>query len=133
MLPYVGNSVSFVLFHDMGNVFVKGSDIWPSFTRFRQPDREGCRDTSMADQSQPNSEANSIGLNGLCSYNYFSHALGIGARYKTPIGPIRVDASYNLNPPLYPQPEYYNNQGVTVPRYSQAGHFNFFFSIGQAF
>ncbi len=133
VLPYVGNSVSFVIFHDMGNVFAKGSDIWPSFLRFRQPNREGCRDISMADQSGPNAEANNIGLNGLCSYNYFSHALGLGARYKTPIGPIRVDASYNLNPPLYPQPEYYNNQGITVPRYSQASHFNFFFSIGQAF
>ena len=133
VLPYVGNSVSFVLFHDMGNVFVKGSDIWPSFLRFRQPDRGGCRDISATDQAAPNSENNSIGLNGLCSYNYFSHALGIGARYKTPIGPIRVDSSYNLNPPLYPQPEYYNNEGVTVPRYSQASHFNFFFSIGQSF
>ncbi|HEY0784864.1 MAG TPA: POTRA domain-containing protein [Acidobacteriaceae bacterium] len=132
-LPYVGDSVSFVLFHDMGNVFVKGSDIWPSFLRFRQPDRAGCRDTSRTDQQQPNSEKNSIGLNGLCSYNYFSHAIGIGARYRTPIGPIRVDTSYNLNPPLYPQPEYYNNQGVTIPRYSQAPHINFFFSIGQAF
>ena len=133
VLPYVGNSVSFVLFHDMGNVFVKGSDIWPSFLRFRQPDRGGCRDTSAADQAQPNAENNSIGLNGLCNYNYFSHALGIGARYATPIGPIRIDTSYNLNPPLYPQPEYYNNEGVTVPRYSQASHFNFFFSIGQSF
>ena len=133
VLPYVGNSVSFVLFHDMGNVFVKGSDIWPSFLRFRQPDRAGCRDISQADQSVPNAEHNSIGLNGLCSYNYFSHALGIGARYRTPIGPIRIDSSYNLNPPLYPQPEYYNNQGVTVPQYGQASHFNFFFSIGQAF
>ncbi len=133
VLPYVGNSVSFVLFHDMGNVFVKGSDIWPSFLRFRQPDRAGCRDISMADQANPSSEKNSIGFNGLCSYNYFSHALGIGARYKTPIGPIRVDTSYNLNPPLYPEPEYYNNEGVTIPQYSQASHFNFFFSIGQSF
>jgi hypothetical protein len=38
-----------------------------------------------------------------------------------------------LNPPLYPQPEYYNNEGVTVPQYNQASHFNFFFSIGQSF
>ena len=27
---------------------------------------------------------------------------GPGARYKTPVGPIRVDFSYNLNPPVYP-------------------------------
>ena len=133
VLPYVGNSVSLVLFHDMGNVFARGSDIWPSFLRFRQPDRAGCRDISATDQQNPNSEQNSIGLNGLCSYNYFSHALGLGARYRTPIGPIRVDSSYNLNPPLYPQPLYYNNEGVTTPRYSQASHFNFFFSIGQSF
>ncbi len=132
-LPVFGDSLGFVLFHDMGNAFVKGSDIWPSFLRFRQPDRGGCRDISMTDQAQPNAEHNSIGLNGLCSYNYFSHALGIGARYKTPIGPIRLDTSYNLNPPLYPQPENYNSQGITTPRYSQAPHFNFFFSIGQAF
>ncbi len=138
ILPYVGSSVSFVLFHDMGNVFVKGDDIWPSFLRFRQPNRAGCRDLSLADQSAPNAEQNSIGLNGRCSYNYFSHALGIGARYGTPIGPIRVDASYNLNPPIYPviQNSVYNGNGQVVPQppyVGQASHFNFFFSIGQAF
>ncbi len=133
-LPYVGTSVSFVLFHDMGNVFVKGSDIWPSFLRFRQPDRAGCRDLSSADQQAPNTEKNSIGLTGRCSDNYFSHALGIGARYGTPIGPIRVDASYNLNPPIYPQISGYNLINTTAPpQVGEAGHFNFFFSIGQAF
>ena len=133
-LPIVGSSVSFVLFHDMGNVFVKGSDIWPSFLRFRQPDRAGCRDLSAADQQAPSPEHNSIGLVGRCSFNYFSHALGIGARYGTPIGPIRVDASYNLNPPIYPQIEGYDLSNNNAPaRVSQAAHFNFFFSIGQAF
>ncbi len=143
-LPYVGNSVSFVLFHDMGNVFVKGSDIWPSFLRFRQPDRDGCRDLDQIYQQETPDEPygvekNSIGLAGHCSDNYFSHALGLGARYGTPIGPIRVDASYNLNPPLYPvlQDNTYDSSTNTLvsqpPHYSQAGHFNFFFSIGQAF
>ena len=133
-LPYVGNSVSFVLFHDMGNVFVKGGDIWPSFLRFRQPDRAGCRDLSATDQGAPATENNSIGLTGRCSDNYFSHALGIGARYGTPIGPIRVDASYNLNPPIYPQIQNFDiSNANAAARVSQAGHFNFFFSIGQAF
>ncbi len=133
-LPVVGNSVSFVLFHDMGNVFVKGSDIWPSFLRFRQPDRAGCRDLNLQDQEAPDAERNSIGLTGRCSDNYFSHALGLGARYGTPIGPVRVDASYNLNPPIYPEISGYDLSNVNAqPKVGQAGHFNFFFSIGQAF
>ena len=140
-LPVVGNSVSFVLFHDMGNVFVKGSDIWPSFLRFRQPDRAGCRNLNdIYQQETPQEpfgvEQNSIGLTGHCSDNFFSHALGIGARYGTPIGPIRVDASYNLNPPIYPQINNYTYTSTgqpTPPSVGEASHFNFFFSIGQAF
>ncbi len=133
-LPVVGSSVSFVTFLDSGNVFLKGSDIWPSAIRFRQPNRAGCRDLNAADQQAPAPERNSLGFTGQCSYNYFSHALGLGARYATPIGPIRVDASYNLNPPIYPQIQGFNLGNVNAPpNVGQAGHFNFFFSIGQAF
>ncbi|RRA47294.1 POTRA domain-containing protein [Acidipila sp. EB88] len=134
-LPVVGSSVSFVVFHDMGNVFVKGSDIWPSFLRFHQPQSHaGCADLSDTDQQLPNPEHNSIGLVGLCNYNYFSHALGLGARYGTPVGPIRVDASYNLNPTTFPQIDNYNLTNASAPpQVGKSGHFNFFFSIGQAF
>ncbi|HEY6412427.1 MAG TPA: POTRA domain-containing protein [Edaphobacter sp.] len=116
-LPYVGNNVSFVLFHDMGNVFQNASDMFPSFLNFRQPNRSTCRDV--------------IGVTiGTCSFNYYSHAVGLGARYRTPIGPIRLDFSYNLNPPIYPVIYDFNNN---PPHVGQAGHFNFFFSIGQTF
>jgi outer membrane protein insertion porin family len=115
-LPYVGDSVSFVIFHDMGNVFRNVSDVFPSFTRFHQPDQQTCANVS-----------NSFGT---CNFNYFSHAVGLGARYKTPVGPIRVDFSYNLNPPVYPV--IYDFNGA-APYEGQASHFNFFFSIGQAF
>ncbi len=115
-LPYVGNNVNFVLFHDMGNVFQNASDMFPSFLNFRQPDRKTCRNVS--------------GMIGTCSFNYYSHAVGLGARYRTPIGPIRVDFSYNLNPPIYPVIYDFNNN---PPHVGQAGHFNFFFSIGQTF
>jgi outer membrane protein insertion porin family len=115
-LPYVGNSVSFVLFHDMGNVFQNASDMFPSFLNFRQPDRNTCKDVS--------------GTIGTCSFNYYSHAVGLGARYRTPIGPIRLDFSYNLNPPIYPVIYDFNNN---PPHVGQAPHFNFFFSIGQTF
>jgi outer membrane protein insertion porin family len=115
-LPLVGNSVSFVVFHDMGNVFQNAKDMFPSFLRFNQPDKGTCNNVS-----------NAIGT---CDFNYFSHAVGLGARYGTPVGPIRVDFSYNLNPPIYPIIyDFYNNP----PHVGQAGHFNFFFSIGQSF
>jgi outer membrane protein assembly factor BamA len=60
----------------------------------------------------------------------------VGLRYHTPIGPIRVDFSYTLNPPIYPVIITYGTQGngQPIPPYvGNAGHFNFFFSIGQAF
>lgn len=115
-LPYVGDSISFVGFHDMGNVFDRISDTFPSFKRFRQPNQQTCGNVS-----------NSVGT---CNFNYFSHALGLGARYKTPVGPIRLDFSYNLNPPVYPVIYDFNG---SVPHVGQAPHFNFFFSIGQSF
>ena len=37
-----------------------------------------------------------------CDYNYISHAIGVGVRYKTPVGPVRFDFGYNLNPPAFP-------------------------------
>jgi outer membrane protein assembly factor BamA len=115
-LPLVGSSVSFVLFHDMGNVFQNAKDMFPSFLRFHQPNKITCNNVS-----------NAIGT---CDFNYFSHAVGLGARYSTPVGPIRLDFSYNLNPPIYPVIyDFYNNP----PHVGQAGHFNFFFSIGQSF
>jgi len=133
-LPYVGNSLGFVLFHDMGNVFENGSDIWPSFVRFRQPDREGCRNLNEEEQSVPH-PGSSTGGAGLCSFNYFSHAVGLGARYHTPVGPVRLDFSYNLNPPIYPVIIDYSSTPTNLipPHVGEAGHFNFFFSIGQAF
>ncbi len=130
-LPYVGNSLSFVLFHDMGNVFDKSSDVWPSFLRFRQQDRAGCRDLSFGPPTGP---VTSTGTQGPCSFNYFSHALGLGARYHTPVGPVRVDFSWNLNPPIYPVT--YNtvtNMNLTNPYVGEGAHFNFFFSLGQSF
>jgi outer membrane translocation and assembly module TamA len=128
-LPYVGNSLGFVLFHDMGNVFENSSDIWSSFFRIKQPHSYTCKDLNLEDQEKPH-EHSSTGGAGTCSFNDFSHAVGLGLRYHTPVGPIRLDFSYNLNPPIYPIIIDYSG-GPT--RVGQAGHFNFFFSIGQAF
>jgi len=115
-LPLVGNSLSFVVFHDMGNVFQNASDMFPSFLHFNQPNRATCSSVS--------------GVIGTCNFNYFSHDLGLGARYKTPVGPVRVDFSYNLNPPVYPVIYDFDNN---PPHQGHAAHFNFFFSIGESF
>jgi len=116
VLPVVGSSVNFVVFHDMGNVFQHPSDMFPSIARFHQPDSDTCKDVSKSV--------------GACNFNYFSHAVGLGARYNTPVGPIRADFSYNLNPPIYPVIYDFNN---SLPHVGQASRFNFFFSIGQSF
>jgi len=122
VLPVVGSSVNFVIFHDMGNVFQQASQMFPSFLRYHQPDQATCRDVSSAKVIATHV--------GTCDFNYFSHAIGLGARYNTPVGPVRADFSYNLNPPVYPVLYDFAN---SPPHVGMASHFNFFFSIGQSF
>ena len=141
MLPFFGDTLSFVLFHDMGNVFTNAGDAWESVLRVHQPNREACRvltppggPATAPTPPAPTGPTTSTGQQGQCSFNYFSHAAGLGLRYHTPVGPIRLDFSYNLNPPIYPvnvnysQSDIYANQHV-----GEAPHFNFFFSLGQTF
>jgi outer membrane protein insertion porin family len=114
-LPLVGNNLSFVLFHDMGNVFQTPAAAFNSAFRWHQPNRGTCSNLAVT--------------GGLCDFNYFSHAVGLGLRYATPIGPIRVDLSDNLNPPVYP----ILVDPIRGPHVGELSHFNFFFSLGQSF
>jgi outer membrane protein assembly factor BamA len=71
----------------------------------------------------------------LCNYNYISHAVGVGVRYKTPVGPVRFDFGYNLNPTVFPGfalPKT-GPQVFTFVKTKQASPFNVYFSIGQTF
>jgi outer membrane protein insertion porin family len=147
-LPGFGNTISFVIFHDMGNIFTNAGDAWASALRVRQPNSDACR-AAVANVNNPNSyiptgPQTSTGQQGLCSFNDFSHALGAGLRYHTPVGPIRFDFSYNLNAPIYPVNINYgiptpSPNPLNIPGYEQrpylgqAQHINFFFSLGQAF
>jgi outer membrane protein assembly complex protein YaeT len=128
-LPWLGDTLSLVLFHDMGNIFTKASDAWASALRVRQPDRDACKNPAVL---PPTTASNSTGLIGPCSSNYFSHAIGTGLRYHTPAGPLRLDFSYNLNTPIFPVYYNYSNQSAP-PTVGEASHFNFFFSLGQTF
>jgi outer membrane protein assembly complex protein YaeT len=150
-VPWFGNTMSFVIFHDMGNVFTNAGDAWASALRVRQPGSSACRnavadvnDTTTYYKYTPSGPLTSTGQQGVCSFNDFSHSLGAGLRYHTPVGPIRFDFSYNLNPPIYPVNINYgiptpSPNPLGIPGYEQgpylgqAPHINFFFSLGQAF
>ena len=115
-LPYLQDNVSFTVFHDMGNVFTAGHDMAHSFLNWKQPNQSACEQAATA---------------SLCSYDYISQAIGIGVNYKTPVGPVRFDFGYNINPPAFPSFQTINNQQVFDAQ--RLTHFNFFISIGQAF
>ena len=130
ILPVIGDSLGLVIFHDMGNVFTNVSDIGPALKNFHQPNSQTCQNLNTGGVTS-GSPPVLTPYPGTCDFTYFSHAVGLGLRYKTPVGPIRVDFSYNLNPPSYPIIEDFND--TLGPHVGQASHFNFFFSIGQSF
>jgi outer membrane protein insertion porin family len=129
-LPYLGEGFGFAIFHDMGNVFTAGHDMLKGLLRWHQPDPAQCL---LANPGATIPACETYFNNS--GYDYTSHAVGLGLRYKTPIGPLRFDFGYNLNPTYY-------FQGIVNPTTGQLtgnfetqrlGHFNFFFSIGQPF
>jgi outer membrane protein insertion porin family len=138
-LPYAQENMSFAFFWDAGNVFTDGSQMLDNLLRWRQKEPGLCVNDSTAAQ---------------CNFSYVSNAVGIGVRYKTPIGPVRFDFGYNLNPPVFPscqatpsfsgqaQSSYCvtNSKSSstsisTLPYFvpQNASHFNVYFSIGQSF
>jgi outer membrane protein assembly complex protein YaeT len=132
-LPYVQDNVSFALFWDAGNVFVDGRSMLDNLLRWQQKNPQLCLQDTTAKQ---------------CDFSYMSHALGIGVRYRTPIGPVRFDFGYNLNPPAFSScqatPSTSGQAASSVceqgtgksPSYfvpQHESHFNVYFSIGQTF
>jgi outer membrane protein assembly complex protein YaeT len=105
--PLYGDNLSAVLFEDAGNVYNTLSTF--SF-RFRQ--------------------------RNLQDFNYMVQAAGIGLRYRTPIGPLRVDLSLSPN-----APRFYGLKGTlddlingtAVSTVQKINAFQFHISLGQAF
>jgi outer membrane protein insertion porin family len=124
-VPYLLENIGFTIFHDMGNVFARPQEMLSSLGRVHQPNQQVCFKAPLPGQFSQ------------CNYNYASHAIGVGVRYQTPIGPLRFDFGYNLNPPVFPS---YTNittnpggQSIGQFGFQRAGRFNFAFSVGQSF
>ena len=105
--PLFGDNLGGVLFHDMGNVYDDVRDV--SF-RFRQRDKQ--------------------------DFNYMVQGIGFGVRYRTPIGPLRVDFSLSPNAPRFfgfqgTFDQLLAGQGQLVNQKINA--FQFHFSLGQTF
>lgn len=113
-LPFVGDNLSFEFFNDIGNIFADTTEMGRGLFRFHQPNAMQC------------------GTNpAFCNFSYMSNAVGSGIRYRTPIGPVRVDFGYNLNPTTYPLAVTTNNVTTYTPATTR--RLNFFFSVGQTF
>jgi len=126
-MPYLGEGFGFAIFHDMGNVFTAQHDMIKGLLRWHQANPNLCLPVGTI----PNSCFNQFNNSG---YDYTSHAAGVGVRYKTPIGPLRFDFGYNLNPTSYFQGVFDPvTQKLTGYETQRLRHFNFFFSIGQPF
>jgi outer membrane protein insertion porin family len=118
--PLLWPNLTAVFFHDMGNIYSTFGDI---SLAYRQP--------------------------SIQNFNYAVQAPGFGIRYKTPLGPVRVDFAYALNPTSYEG--FSRNENIQTiinctaaqignPAFpncdaspQKLSHFEFFFSIGQAF
>jgi outer membrane protein insertion porin family len=132
-LPYLGEGFGFAIFHDMGNVFTAGHDMLKGLLRWHQQDPAQCLQYSPV--TAATSYDNCVTSFDNSGYDYTSHAVGLGLRYKTPIGPLRFDFGYNLNPTLYPTGYTPSTQLAPTPAFTpqRLQHFNVFFSIGQPF
>jgi outer membrane protein assembly factor BamA len=106
--PLYGDNLGGVFFHDMGNVY---SSIGAINLRFWQLNRQ--------------------------DFDYAVHSFGFGVRYRTPIGPIRVDLSLSPDSPRFVGFSGTRDQllsGTGTPNVPQRINiFQFHFSLGQTF
>jgi outer membrane protein assembly complex protein YaeT len=105
--PLVGDNLGAVVFHDAGNVYTSLEKV--SF-RVIQKDVQ--------------------------DFDYMVHAVGLGFRYRTPIGPIRLDFAYAPNSPRFfgfrgSYDDLINGRGQQVLQ--RVSRFQFHFSFGQTF
>jgi outer membrane protein assembly factor BamA len=116
-LPFIGTRLSGALFYDAGNVFSRVDRITLLWTTpkpvFNPANLQACL------------------LHCTNELNYFSHTAGIGFRYATPIGPVRIDLGYQLNPATFVIP--CTNQAPNCQQSATLPRFQIFFNLGSIF
>ncbi len=133
-LPFIGTSLGGAIFYDGGNVYSRLSRI--SFrTTLPSPT------FSLQNPALPAGPTNLpvCATNCTNELNYFAHTVGFGVRYKTPVGPIRIDLGYQLNRPSFviPIPCPSNAVNCQIGSLGQQSArlpgFQIFFNLGSTF
>jgi outer membrane protein assembly complex protein YaeT len=125
-LPFVGTALSGALFYDGGNVYSRLSRVtfrpYPPKPIFNPANPTQCE------------------FNCTNELNYFSHTVGLGLRYSTPVGPIRIDLGYGINRPEFVAPICPNGVPFVNCQQGQFGFkatrlpgFQIFFNLGSTF
>ena len=133
-LPYVGSSLGGAIFYDGGNVYSR-------LTRISFRGTLPTPVVALQNPALPQGPANLPQCMANCSneLNYFAHTIGFGVRYKTPVGPIRIDLGYQLNRPLFviPVPCPSNTPTCQLGSLGQQSTrlpgFQIFFNLGSTF
>ena len=113
--PLSGPDFSAVLFHDAGNVYSRPGRISLNSSQQVRANPGGGREFD---------------------FDYLVHAMGLGIRYRTPIGPLRFDLAYSPNPPRFVGFDGTREQlllGTGTFREQRASAVQFHFSLGQTF
>lgn len=131
-LPFLGTALGGAFFYDGGNVYSRLSRVSfrsslpkPTFSTTANPD-------------DPTGPPRVLCVTN-CSneLDYFAHTIGLGVRYSTPVGPIRVDLGYQLNPPMFVVPCTTGGSNSTTIAGCFHGtrlpHFQIFFNLGASF
>jgi outer membrane protein insertion porin family len=125
-LPFVGTSLGGALFYDGGNVYSQLSHIT---LRWRPP--EPVFKTAYPGLPPGRFNPQQCLYNCTNELNYFSHTVGLGLRYATPVGPIRFDLGYELNQPEFVIP--CKNSAVLCQQGTRLPRVQFFFNLGSSF
>ena len=110
-LPFIGTSLGGAIFYDGGNVYSRLSRI-SLHSMLPEPT------FALQNPALPAGPTNVpvCATNCTNELNYFAHTVGLGVRYKTPVGPIRIDFEGSLG-----------QQSTRLPG------FQIFFNLGSSF